>query len=99
ISRRSAGRGKLPTWVVRILVVLRFTIHFSFFWLVDDLYSSHLHLLAPIENSINWDGASNREQEAPANSQHYNAASLLHVCRTRCFLSSEMDLQSNPSWL
>jgi len=67
--------------------------------IVDDLYSSHLHLLAPIENSINWDGASNREQEATANSQHYNAASLLHVCRTRCFLSSEMDLQSNPSWL
>ena len=38
----STGRGKLPTWVVRILSVLRF---------MDPPFLPHLHLLAPIENS------------------------------------------------
>ncbi len=42
ISSRSTGRGRLPTWVVRILFVLRF---------IDPPFLPHLHLLAPIENS------------------------------------------------
>src|SRR5258707_11816393 len=42
ISSRSTGRGKLPTWVVRIPFVLRF---------MNPPFLPHLYLLAPIENS------------------------------------------------